>query len=264
MNANAVALGHKKPSPAKNMMELLKSRGDTLGINPKIVREGDVDTVVANPVVSAKAMEDAKRFPTPTGNVAIAHAARDAGRKFVADHALYGLLLGSRDSKRANAAERFDAKVATIKAAPSDEVQEVLKITAMKYGEFKAKEDLLRAEQLVRNYPAEYTARIMDTSNGKTRETNMRALADEISKRDFSEIRPHTLKDGVPVSLPDTERVQMMSLQRGYTALAKELRSRSIEPAYAMSGRPTVTRASGISADRPVQPGKVVRGGVEI
>lgn len=264
MNASAAAFGRKKPSAAKNMMELLKRRGDNLGINPKIVREGEADTVVPNPVVSSKAMADAKRFPTPIGNVAIAAAARDAGREFVADHASYGLLLGRRDSARLNAAERFDAKIALIKAAPADQLQEVLRITATRYGQFKAREDLLRAEQLVLNYPAEYTARIMDTSKGRTREENMRALAEEISKKDFSEIRPHTMKNGVPVSLPDDERVQMMSLQRGYTAIAKELRSRSIEPAYAMSGRPMAGRSTGIVADRPAQSGKVVRGGVEI
>lgn len=264
MNATASALGRKKPSPAKNMMKLLQSRGDDLGINPKIVREGEADTVVPNPVVSAKAMEDAKRFPTPIGDVAIAHAARDAGRSFVADHASYGLLLGRRDSTRANAAERFDAKIAMIKAAPDDQLQEVLRITATKYGQFKMKEDLLRAEQLVKNFPSEYAPRIMDTSKGKTREENMAALASEISKKDFQEIRPLTLKDGIPVSLPDEERVQMMSLQRGYQQLAKELRSRSIEPAYTMAGRPVVARATGITTERPAQSGKVVRGGVEL
>lgn len=267
MTTLQAGLGRSKTprSAAQKLAIMLNQRGKTLGLNPKILKEGEVDGLVSAPVVSAKALADAKRFPHRTANVAIASAARDDGRTFVADHAAFGLLMGSRDSTRANSEERRQAKLAEIKGASNDDLQTVLGITAKMYSELRGEETLLRAEQLVKNYPNQYSARIVDTSKGKSRDENMAELASEISKWDFAKIRKHTEKDGIPVALDEDKRRRMMALNRGYTAIASELRLRSIEPAVTIEGRPSVEHKNGLAVSRAATaPSRVVRGGSEL
>ena len=200
-------------------------------------------------------------------DVAISRGAERQGRSFSASYMSAGFMLASPDKSAPRHAEQMAAAV----AAPTSDLQAVLRVTARRRGVLEEKEPRMRAEAIASDPRHALQMRMFnDKLPNLTPPERMDAFVQTVSKWNFSQQiafseRRQSYPSGeitspAPSASPE-DRKTIAALGRGYQAIASELRDRGVMPEVMMKGASAVK----VAAEKaPVARGRLVRDGVEL
>ena len=205
--------------------------------------------------------------------VAMSKAGEARGQAFLAQYGPAGFMLAS-DLKP----ERQAAQMAQVASAGTDELQQVLRVGALRQRQMSGREVEMRADAIAANYPQAMAKRYADAPD-RPREDVYKDFVKEVGTWDFSKQRklsaPRDAAGAVVLdaqgrpaapTIPEEDRRSISALTRGYNAIDAELRRRGVEPEVSIKGAENgVSKgAKETVAAGPAAKGRIVRDGVEM
>lgn len=212
----------------------LKARGDT-NSSITIHRQSEPEPLVK---VAEPTVDDLTLFQQANvslSEVARAKGAELEGRAFEGRYLMKGLMLanGGAGASPAQIKSREDARTLAM-GAPDDELDNVARRTAERYGGYVNRETRMRVEQMIANDPATYHARLHGPN--VDREKAMEKITADFKKLDFLEQKRRSRTKTGDVMLPDVERNEMNALRRGYMMISEIMRDRGLTPSVTLNG----------------------------
>jgi hypothetical protein len=169
-------------------------------------------------------------------DVAMSKASERENRdSFVSRFVKAGFMLA--DPHGPNAANNR-VQMAQMKAAPTDELQTVMRATADRRGAIEMKEVRLRVDEIVRLRPKDIEEMVARDPSG-SREKAIEGLVARVAKANFSEQQKWSTDPatGTFPSLDKSDRTSLRALSRGFKAIEGELKERGIEPDVMLKGK---------------------------
>jgi hypothetical protein len=203
-------------SGSSKMVDFLKERAEQ--VKPLLAEAENLS-------ISYEKSEDVLRIES--ASMARAEAAKGDGREFVAQYIRYGFSMASYGN-----VERQNEQSKAIKGATNEELVEMMGRNSARYRELYDKEATIRLNHAVQNDPKWtniYRKKVVDgLSSGLPRKEIDAQMLGAFKSLHFSEAQKlASIGRSNPVGLPDTERNQMVAINRGYNAMREQYLERT-------------------------------------